>query len=294
MSALKGDFIGFTFNGHHSSEYGLVRTSDGSRYIHNLLPSYSDKTTEVPGGDGTYYRGTNFTQRIFDIPVAFDSMTEKQKRDLGTLLGDRTPRDLIFDEEPYKAYKVKISGNPSLNYLCFDENGQRIYKGEGTLSFVAYYPYGRSVHKFLSDFSDSNKSEWAAASNMQQYGTSFDTFNGGHAYLYNAGDIEADFILKFSFSSSSTLPNIYINLLNKPEYQLNINAIAKKDSDIGVQVNSRNHLIEGIDEEGKITGTVYNEYISSGNFFKIPRGESQMQISGGANPTGIEYDYLYY
>jgi hypothetical protein len=33
------DFIGFTFNGKHSSELGIVRTSDGSRFNENLLPT---------------------------------------------------------------------------------------------------------------------------------------------------------------------------------------------------------------------------------------------------------------
>jgi hypothetical protein len=36
--AVKGDYIGFTFNGVHSSELGLVRVSNGSRYETDLLP----------------------------------------------------------------------------------------------------------------------------------------------------------------------------------------------------------------------------------------------------------------
>ena len=36
--AVKGDYIGFTFGDVHSSELGLVRVSDGSRYNEDLLP----------------------------------------------------------------------------------------------------------------------------------------------------------------------------------------------------------------------------------------------------------------
>jgi len=39
MGGLKGDFISFSFNGVHSSELGITRTSDGSRYNENLLPT---------------------------------------------------------------------------------------------------------------------------------------------------------------------------------------------------------------------------------------------------------------
>jgi hypothetical protein len=33
------DYIGFTFNGIHSSQLGIVRTSEGSRFNENLLPA---------------------------------------------------------------------------------------------------------------------------------------------------------------------------------------------------------------------------------------------------------------
>jgi hypothetical protein len=65
--ALKGDFIGFTFNGRHSSELGIIRTSDGSRYNSELLPSFNDNTVAVPGGDGTYYFGSYYNQKSFSI-----------------------------------------------------------------------------------------------------------------------------------------------------------------------------------------------------------------------------------
>jgi hypothetical protein len=39
MSEWKGEFLGFTYGGIHSSTLGIVRTSDGSRFNENLLPT---------------------------------------------------------------------------------------------------------------------------------------------------------------------------------------------------------------------------------------------------------------
>jgi hypothetical protein len=39
MSTLTGDYIGFQFNGVHSSELGIIRTSNGSRFDEGLLPT---------------------------------------------------------------------------------------------------------------------------------------------------------------------------------------------------------------------------------------------------------------
>ena len=120
--ALKGDFIGFSFNGYRSEELGIVRVSDGSRYDEDLLPTSQDKTVQVPGGDGFYYFGSDYTQRPFSINIAFDELTEAQFRKLQQVFGTKELGKLIFDERPYKYYMVK-SGNPQLKYICFGKEG---------------------------------------------------------------------------------------------------------------------------------------------------------------------------
>ena len=121
MSIIKGDFLGFTFDDVHSSELGITRISDGSRYTENLLPTIQDKTIQVPGSDGTYYHGSFYTQKAFNFPIAFDSLTEEQLRKIKVLFADKKIHNLIFDELPYKIYKVKTIGTPNLEYICFDE-----------------------------------------------------------------------------------------------------------------------------------------------------------------------------
>ena len=160
MSGLKGDFISFTFNGVHSSTLGITRTSNGSRYDDNLLPTIQDKTVQIPGADGTYFFDSFYTQKPFSVPIAFDGLTEKEFQRLRRHFGDKGIHELIFDERPYKVYMAKTTGTPQLKTICFEEDGQRIYKGEGTLTFTAYYPFARSRFKFRGDYTSENIPEW--------------------------------------------------------------------------------------------------------------------------------------
>ena len=294
--ALSGDFIGFTFNGVHSSDMGIIRTSDGSRFNENLLPASTDKTVQIPGGDGTYYFGSNYTQRQIPISIATDELTETQFRQLKQWLGDKQIHPLVFDEAPYKTYMVKTSSIPTLKFICFDNitknNGEmtvnRVYKGEGSLQFIAYFPFARCTKKYLSEYTDSNKEEWASASGLLTTQGDYDG-TGAEINLYNPGDVETDFFAYYARTSLKRLTKIYINsnILNF-DFSNNDNVI-----DTYIRINSKANLIEGCDENFKPTGTLYNKFITSGDFFKIPTGETQL-LSAGANCVKIEYDYLYY
>jgi predicted phage tail component-like protein len=139
------DFIGFSFNKQHSSDFNIIRTSDGSRYNTNLTPNLTDKTADVPGGDGQYYFTSFHKNRTFNINFAFDALSEMNIRKLRKWLSGKEVGDLIFDEEPYKAYSAKVTGAPTLKALCFDdEYGRRVYKGEGSITFTCYYPYAHT------------------------------------------------------------------------------------------------------------------------------------------------------
>jgi hypothetical protein len=52
---------------------------------------------------------------------------------------------LIFDEEPHKVYDAKVSGAPTIRATCFGEdNNTRLYKGEGTITFICFEPYAHT------------------------------------------------------------------------------------------------------------------------------------------------------
>lgn len=166
----RGDFLGFTIGNTHSSELGIVRVSDGSRYKEDYIPNFNDVTATVPGKDGAYYFGSNYTQRTFTIKFAFDNLTDSQLRKLRQVLGKKEPQDLIFDETPYKVYTVKANGQPNLSYVGFDDEESRVYKGEGEISFIAYYPFARSRYKYLEDYNNVNIPEWRGVeSNLNEW-----------------------------------------------------------------------------------------------------------------------------
>lgn len=136
-------FIGFTYGGEHSIErYNIYRTSNGDRYDHNLIPQIADKVVDVPGGDGQYYFKTNYKTRQFSIPIAFDDLDQQRFDAMKKWLNGKEIKPLVFDERTEVTYSAKVTGTPQLKYVCFDDNGTNVYKGEGTIQFTCYFPFG--------------------------------------------------------------------------------------------------------------------------------------------------------
>ena len=297
--AVYNDFIGFSFqpiiNGVpqeeiHSSDLNILRVSDGSRYSENLLPTMKDQTAEIPGGDGMYWWETNNTQRNFTVNIAFDSVTESNRRTIMKLFDGRNLVYLVFDEMPFKRYTVKSTGTPNIKFICFEENGQRIYKGEGTLTFVAYYPYAISVEKYLDNFVGNryaNKSKWAAASGMKATQGSYDG-TGTSVTVYNAGDIECPIKLFFNSGNLSS-----ISMGNN--YGMLFTPFSLENGDTKFCIDSSTHLIEGYNNNNQKTGNLYNKYIKSGDFFLIPNdGQNYTITTDGAAIQNVEYQYIYF
>ena len=176
------DFIGFTYNGKHSFyDLGIYRTSNGSRYDETLTPSLTDKTADATGRDGQYYFYTTAKNRTFTVSYAFDSLTENGLRELKKTFDGRAIHDLIFDEAPYKTWSAKVTGNSQIKHLCFtDENGNRVYKGEGSLTFTCYWPYARTSD--ISNQKTGNQTNIPASTAIQcnlftQSGSSYSLVN---------------------------------------------------------------------------------------------------------------------
>ena len=313
-SKKDNDFIGFTFGDHHSSEFGIVRTSNGSRFDENLLPAIQDKTVPVPGGDGTYYFGSYYTQRQFSIQIAFDSLTEDNLRKLKQWLGDKKIKDLIFDEVPYKAYRAKVTGSATIKHLCFTEDGARVYKGEGTIQFTCYEPFARlrketgsNTKEFYSADLDKypTMEEWIKASGIltESEMAKIDVFypNTKTAKIYNPGDFECDFTLTIRFTAGK-ISGRTISIGNGDSNSLKIRDItAKKNGDIAdvaVKIDSKSNLLIGVKEDGTMSGNTYNEYIESGHFFKIPIcGKDDgftFNVSVDSSDSKLEYRWLYF
>jgi predicted phage tail component-like protein len=128
------DFIGFTYNGKHSyRDLKIYRTSNGDRYEENVLPTLTEKTAAVDGMVGQYYFGTQVGPRTFNISFAFDEVTEAGLQEIKRTFNGEGIHDLIFDEEPYKVYSAKVTGTATMKHLCFEIEGSRVYRGEGSI-----------------------------------------------------------------------------------------------------------------------------------------------------------------
>lgn len=296
------DLTGFKFGDYHSSQFGLIRVSNGSRYNEYLLPTLKNTTTDVPGMEGMLYFGTQKTTRSFQVDMAFDSLAEEDIRDIREWLTG--VHSLVFDERPYIQYMCILNSAPQLKYLTFEENGERIYKGELSVNFVSYLPYGYSIDgkKFIDDFLDENFEEWSNAShlvykNFYEGETlhTYDKFEGNNVYVYNGGDIEADYVLTCYFSEGATAKIS----MNGASYEFNLRAKSANSTHLELSVNSKLQYARCRDVSivnGVITGiSDYEIMLPSTEIFKIPVRQSLITCTNidTSAPNVIDYKYRF-
>jgi phage-related protein len=67
---------------------------------------------------------------------------------MAQLWNDKKIHSLIFDEEPYKVYSAKVTGMITIKHICFEQEKnaslERVYRGEGSITFSCYFPFARS------------------------------------------------------------------------------------------------------------------------------------------------------
>ncbi len=296
------DLTGFKFGDYHSSQFGLIRVSNGSRYNEYLLPTLKNTTTDVPGMEGMLYFGTQKTTRSFQVDMAFDSLTEEDIRDIREWLTG--VHSLVFDERPYIQYMCILNSVPQLKYLTFEENGERIYKGELSVNFVSYLPYGYSIDekKFIDDFLDENFEEWSNASHLAYKNFyegetlhTYDKFEGNNVYVYNGGDIEADYVLTCYFSEGATAKIS----MNDVSYEFSLRAKSANSTHLELSINSKLQYARCRDvsiANGVITGmSDYEIMLPSTEMFKIPVGRSLITCTNidTSAPNVVDYKYRF-
>lgn len=271
MSTFQGDFLGFTLGDIHSSSLNITRVSASDRYEDALLPTFKDTTVEMPGGDGMYYFDTSYNSRTFNIDFAYDNLHDEDLRSLSRILGFKGIQPLIFDEFPYKQYMVKCAAPPSLKYICFDSYGTRIYKGEGSVSLIAYYPFGIGTVPTIAN-------------------------NVSNIFLSNEGDIDTNIQVIYLIDAITSLSPLTLKLKDNTENDISFlnlkNIVKQNDNDIYILIDFKTHLIEGLDSQQQKTGHLYNKFISSGDFFTLPVGQYYFWSNTAAKE--IKYTMLYY
>lgn len=275
MSVFMGEYLGFTLGGIHSSQLNIVRVSNGNRYTKNLTPNFQDKTVVIDGANQTYFFGMNHTQLPITIDFAFDDLREEDIRKLQQLFYFNGVKELIYDETPYKKYYVKCSQPPVIKFIPFSDTGDVLnYKGEGTINLVAYFPYGVSTQESIFDI----YSNYLRIFNLGDIKIPFQVY-------YPVSNTPVDIILE-SYSDTSNQPSqIYGSMTLSMVEKLNTN-------DTQICINSKTHLIEGIDANGIKTGTLYDKFITSGDYFLLPLEDSYLYSSLQWNK--VKYNYLYY
>lgn len=354
-----GDFTGFSFGDNKSSDLGITRVSGGDRYEEQLHPDINDRTAEVPGLDGQYYFGSDFGPKTIDIEFAFDHLTESQFRKLRQVFGTKHIRKLVFDESPYKYYMAKIESPVELSYVCFYEpkkrqetiDGirykeddvyktshvvmrntdikERIYKGEGTVTFICYFPFAKSNFKVLPEAGDEyyeGSEEWATSSGILSANDSrleeIDHFVNNRIMVYNPGDLPTGFRLYCPFTTMGNqitlqyrpneLSDYDILVITEPHPKRNGGTEENPINDEGFLIDTNNNLIVGVSSFSSniitTSGNLYNECIDAGYFFKIQPSEytvdeynnitiahdAFISITNGNNGMQIFYDYLYF
>lgn len=178
-SIVTGDYLGFYFNGHHSSEFGIMRVSKSNVYTENLSPSFTNITKAASASDKTISFGTHKNSIIFDIDFATDCMSLGDLEKIRQWINPKAYGEFYLDEEPNKKYLVKLYGNPTFSFIPFGDqrevpftdrryfdkdtdilnqaevstriDGRTIHKGEGTISFIAYEVTPQYVYSSIKE-----------------------------------------------------------------------------------------------------------------------------------------------
>ena len=206
-------------------------------------------------------------------------------------------------------YEVFVPGWETVTPWKY-EGIERVYKGEGKISFACRFPFAKSVMKSLKQ--DEESEEWAISSGIlsaEDY-QEFDIYNDGIIKVYNPGDIKTGFrlYLPAAVAQSGVTINYKPDGLNNLASLIIKPVTLKKGSDgvtdMGVLIDTTNEIIAGVaklttDHIITTSGNIYNEYIEAGYFFKLETNSSKndgsiLEITNGAEGIEIFYDYLYF
>lgn len=264
--------------------------------------------------------------------VCFD----EPKRELdttrdGVRVKSRTPiTEEVDGETQVIGYTIEREPVTPYKYL---ETKERIYKGEGKMTLICYFPFAKSNFKVLPEQGQAyyeGSEEWAVSSGLlsnETYTSNYDTYiapeqpegseeppETPYINVYNPGDIETGFRMYIPFNgwsdgavtlsyrenASDTFADVLV--INKPTPQRYGGTVNNPLNDIGILIDTNNGLITGVsaasDNSITTTGNLYNKYVEAGHFFKIqpyePDDEAKITITNGNGGIKIFYDYLYF
>jgi len=132
--------FGFTFNGQHSENFGIVMRSENRQ----ILPQTADTLEEIPGRDGSILFPGSFQDRLLEVRCSFVETSipnlRRKARQIAAWLYTSTWADLIFDDESDLKYSAKLANQLDL--------ASTVSLGTFTLQFRCL-PLALSVEQFV-------------------------------------------------------------------------------------------------------------------------------------------------
>lgn len=164
---MQNDYIDFKFGDHWASEFNLLAVSSSDRYTPPVYGNVNPNIATIMGKKGVYKWKTQVNEKIFNINIAFDSVTIAQLNQIKQWLQPNKIQKLIFSEEPYKYYWAALNAEIDFSHLPFIEGekqvGERtiiegVYKGEMVISFVCIDNDGYSTEGTFEGLETENPS----------------------------------------------------------------------------------------------------------------------------------------
>ena len=177
------------------------------------------------------------------------------------------------------------------------ETGNELEPIENNLPYGQIFKYyGRDGAKLSDSY---NAKEWKTASRLEEAPQN-NSFS-----LYNPGDIEADIkIIYTPLEGNNQFPNCLLGIKKgNIEYErkkIGIKSFELKEEDKKIAVDSRIHLITGLNDDEEYTRNVYNKYHIKGDFFEIPQSSLadgltlDITVSDGEQGGDWKVEYKFY
>ena len=285
---IYNSFTGFTFGDYHSSQFNILRTSDGSRYNDEILAQAKDTTVTVPGMDGSLYLSSQRQAKVFNLKFAYDDLSEEDVADIREWFATTKEQKLIFDERPYCYYMGKVTGTPKLSYICFDhptDKSRRVYKGEGQVTITCYYPYAKSREVDATKYPDS--AQWSKFYSSAAPSTD----------INNIGQLPMPIRVAFRVSNDSKYGAIGVDSIAQGSSAIYFQDL---DPEKVYVYDSELHLILSTTYEENLDESTYwqqdnpdNGIVLAGDFFSVSCG-SHTLFTDGVEILAVDYQYIYY
>lgn len=147
--------LGFTYNGIHSSTFGLYYIPDAEDQWFNDA-EYDVYDNDVDWRHGGYYYDSKAKNRTFTIKCYFEEIDVAKRQQIKQWLKRDTNGQLFFDNMPFVYWIVHPAKIPVGKwYLDTAES----HSGTVTITFNAYEPFGYLVRKYNSPSTPDDNAE---------------------------------------------------------------------------------------------------------------------------------------